>query len=69
MPGSATTEQPPRQAQLQVHLRQRLKDERNHIIADFRENGKPEKLLRGLRHSVDGVLADAWKAAGLPTES
>jgi [protein-PII] uridylyltransferase len=68
---SATTEQPQAQlqAQLQIHLRQRLKDERNHIIADFRENGKPEKLLRGLRHSVDGVLADAWKAAGLPLES
>ena len=65
MPGSATTEQAP----LQTLLRQRLKDERNHIIADFRENGKPEKLLRGLRHSVDGVLSDAWKAAGLPPDA
>jgi len=65
MPGSATTAQP----LLQTQLRQRLKDERNHIIADFRENGRPEKLLRGLRHSVDGVLTDAWKAAGLPPEA
>ncbi|CAH0170705.1 Bifunctional uridylyltransferase/uridylyl-removing enzyme [Massilia sp. Bi118] len=65
MSGTATTEQP----QLQTQLRQRLKDERNLIIADFRENGKPEKLLRGLRHSVDGVLADAWKLAGLPSAS
>ncbi|MFC5548889.1 [protein-PII] uridylyltransferase [Massilia aerilata] len=65
MSGTATTEQP----QLQTQLRQRLKDERNLIIADFRKNGKPEKLLRGLRHSVDGVLADAWKLAGLPTAS
>jgi len=55
--------------QLQVQLRQRLKDERQHIIADFQENGKPEKLLRGLRHSVDGVLSDAWKAAGFPPET
>jgi [protein-PII] uridylyltransferase len=54
------------QAQPQVQLRQRLKDERQHVIAEFRENGKPEKLLRGLRHSVDGVLADAFQAAGLP---
>jgi [protein-PII] uridylyltransferase len=51
----------------EVHLRQRLKDERQHVIADFRENGKPEKLLRGLRQSVDGVLADAWQGAGLPS--
>ncbi|MFD0752600.1 nucleotidyltransferase domain-containing protein, partial [Massilia norwichensis] len=65
MPGSATTEQP----LLQTQLRQRLKDERSHIIADFRENGKPEKLLRGLRHSVDGVLTDAWRAAGLPSDA
>jgi hypothetical protein len=47
-----------------LQLRQRLKAERQHIIADFRDDGKPEKLLRGLRHSVDGVLSDAWRAAG-----
>jgi [protein-PII] uridylyltransferase len=67
MTGTSVTEQP--QLQLQAQLRQRLKDERNLIIADFRATGKPEKLLRGLRHSVDGVLADAWKAAGLPPEA
>jgi [protein-PII] uridylyltransferase len=53
----------------QQQLRQRLKAERQIVIAEFRENGKPEKLLRGLRHSVDGVLADAWRAAALPADS
>ncbi len=66
MSGTIATEP---QASLQARLRQRLKDERQRIIADFRENGKPEKLLRGLRHSVDGVLGDAWRAAGLPLET
>ena len=42
----------------QQQLRQRLKAERQIVIAEFRENSKPEKLLRGLRHSVDGVLTD-----------
>jgi [protein-PII] uridylyltransferase len=70
MTGTTATEQPQagQQAQ-QTQLRQRLKDERQHIIADFRENGRPERLLRGLRHSVDGVLSDAWKAAGLPADA
>ncbi|MGB9107312.1 MAG: [protein-PII] uridylyltransferase, partial [Telluria sp.] len=57
------------QAGHQLQLRQRLKDERQHIIADFRQNGKPEKLLRGLRHSVDGVLSDAWRSSGLPSDA
>jgi [protein-PII] uridylyltransferase len=67
MSGTTATEQP--QTGYQLQLRQRLKDERQHIIADFRQNGKPEKLLRGLRHSVDGVLSDAWQASGLPLAS
>ena len=49
-----------------LQLKQRLKAERQLVIAEFRENGKPEKLLRGLRHSVDGVLTDAWHASGMP---
>jgi [protein-PII] uridylyltransferase len=52
--------------QLPLQLKQRLKSERQLVIAEFRESGKPEKLLRGLRHSVDGVLTDAWHASGLP---
>ncbi|GAB3454411.1 [protein-PII] uridylyltransferase [Massilia terrae] len=47
-------------------LKHRLKAERQQLIADFRHDGKPEKLLRGLRQSVDSVLAEAWQACGLP---
>ena len=60
--------QPPQPMQ-PLQLKQRLKAERQLVIAEFRENGKPEKLLRGLRHSVDGVLTDAWHAAGLPHDA
>ncbi|MFP5390137.1 MAG: [protein-PII] uridylyltransferase [Gammaproteobacteria bacterium] len=47
-------------------LKQQLKANRQALIAAFREDGKPEKLLRGLRHSVDMVLAAAWNQVGLP---
>jgi [protein-PII] uridylyltransferase len=50
-------------------LKQRLKAERQLVIAEFREDGKPEKLLRGLRRGVDSVLAEAWRAAGLPANT
>jgi len=61
---TSTTIDPPQQ-----QLRQRLKAERQIVIAEFQDNGKPEKLLRGLRQSVDGVLADAWRAAALPPDT
>ncbi|WP_020656590.1 [protein-PII] uridylyltransferase [Massilia niastensis] len=50
-------------------LRQRLKAERQAVFHAFDEDGKPEKLLRNLRQCVDGVLADAWQAAGLPANT
>jgi [protein-PII] uridylyltransferase len=50
-------------------LKQRLKAERAVLIDAFREDGKPEKLLRGLRQSVDGVLAEAWHAVALPADT
>src|SRR5690606_33461250 len=50
-------------------LRQRLKAERQALIDAFHQDGKPEKLLRGLRTCVDGVLLDAWNAAGLPADT
>jgi [protein-PII] uridylyltransferase len=50
-------------------LKQRLKAERAVLIAAFRADGKPEKLLRGLRHSVDEVLGEAWRAVGLPSST
>jgi [protein-PII] uridylyltransferase len=50
-------------------LKQQLKADRQGIIAAFRAVGKPEKLLRGLRQSVDAVLTAAWNGAGLPPAS
>ncbi|NHZ97088.1 [protein-PII] uridylyltransferase [Massilia sp. CCM 8734] len=50
-------------------LKQRLKAERALLIAAFRADGKPEKLLRGLRHSVDEVLSEAWQTIGLPAST
>ncbi|MGK5023487.1 [protein-PII] uridylyltransferase [Janthinobacterium sp. RB2R34] len=47
-------------------LKQQLKADRQVVIAAFQADGKPEKLLRSLRQSVDGVLAQAWAEAALP---
>src|SRR5450830_1171060 len=52
--------------QIREQLKQQLKADRQVVIAAFQADGKPEKLLRSLRHSVDGVLARAWQEAGLP---
>lgn len=50
-------------------LKQQLKAERQAHIAAFKEDGKPEKLLRGLRQSVDAVLTEAWQAVALPANT
>jgi [protein-PII] uridylyltransferase len=50
-------------------LKARLKAERQVLFAAFREDGKPEKLLRGLRQCVDDILSDAWAAARLPADT
>jgi len=55
--------------QLRSSLKLRLKSDRQVVIATFRDDGKPEKLLRSLRQSVDEVLAQAWQAAGLPAQA
>ncbi|MGK5004156.1 [protein-PII] uridylyltransferase [Janthinobacterium sp. LB2P70] len=52
--------------QVREQLKQQLKADRQVVIAAFQADGKPEKLLRSLRHSVDGVLTRAWQEAGLP---
>ncbi len=57
------------QAHTRDRLKQQLKADRQLLIAAFREDGKPEKLLRGLRQSVDAVLSEAWLEAGLPADS
>ena len=50
-------------------LKQKLKADRAQLIAAFREDNKPEKLLRCLRQSVDAVLTEAWTVSGLPTDA
>ncbi|MDO8439042.1 MAG: [protein-PII] uridylyltransferase, partial [Telluria sp.] len=60
MPGAALKKQNRDQ------LKQQLKADRLVLIAAFRDDGKPEKLLRGLRQSVDNVLTEAWESVGLP---
>jgi [protein-PII] uridylyltransferase len=47
-------------------LKLSLKAERQQVIDAFRADGKPEKLLRGLRRCVDTALSEAWRASGLP---
>ncbi|HEY1148636.1 MAG TPA: [protein-PII] uridylyltransferase [Pseudoduganella sp.] len=54
---------------LRESLKTRLKADRQRIIATFHEDGKPEKLLRCLRQSVDDVLIAAWENADLPRQS
>jgi len=51
---------------LRDQLKRQLKADRQLVIAGFQADGKPEKLLRSLRQSVDTVLASAWDAAALP---
>ncbi len=63
---------PPRpqmKKQVRDQLKQQLKADRQVVIAAFQDDGKPEKLLRGLRQSVDAVLTDglAGGAACRPT--
>ncbi|MDB5932992.1 MAG: [protein-PII] uridylyltransferase [Massilia sp.] len=58
-----------RKAHLRDQLKQQLKADRQLLAAAFHQDGKPEKLLRGLRQSVDEVLTHAWTEAGLPASS
>jgi [protein-PII] uridylyltransferase len=55
-------------AQTRERLKAQLKADRQVITSAFRVDAKPEKLLRGLRQSVDLVLSAAWLDAGLPPD-
>ena len=55
--------------ELRQRLKAQLKAEREALIDAFHRDGKPEKLLRGLRNCVDGILSIAWSAAGLPANT
>jgi len=55
--------------ELREQLKSQLKAGRQTVVAAFREDGMPEKLLRNLRQVVDGVLCTAWQEAALPPET
>ena len=55
--------------ELRQRLKNQLRTERQALIDAFHQDGKPEKLLRGLRNCVDGILLEAWHAAGLPANT
>src|SRR5476649_2608277 len=55
--------------ELREQLKRQLKADRQIVIGAFRQDGKPEKLLRSLRQSVDAVLTVAWQAAALPPDT
>ncbi|MGV7206717.1 [protein-PII] uridylyltransferase [Oxalobacteraceae bacterium A2-2] len=55
--------------ELREQLKRRLKADRQIVVSAFQADGMPEKLLRSLRQSVDGVLTSAWEAAGLPPDT
>lgn len=57
------------QKQLREQLKRQLKADRQLVLATFLADGKPEKLLRGLRQSVDAALTEAWHAAGLAPDT
>ncbi|SNS76796.1 UTP--GlnB (protein PII) uridylyltransferase, GlnD [Noviherbaspirillum humi] len=56
-------------ATLALALKEKLKSERQAIIDAYREDNRPEKLLSGLCHAVDGILLQASEQIGLPAEA
>ncbi|MDB5795210.1 MAG: [protein-PII] uridylyltransferase [Noviherbaspirillum sp.] len=56
-------------ASLALALKEQLKTEHQSIVAAFRADGKPEKLLADLRRSVDAALTRAWHEFNLPSEA
>jgi [protein-PII] uridylyltransferase len=53
-------------ASLALTLKEQLKTERQAAITAFQADGKPEKLLTGLRQNVDAALTRAWHHFALP---
>ncbi|HJV87108.1 MAG TPA: [protein-PII] uridylyltransferase [Noviherbaspirillum sp.] len=56
-------------ASLALTLKEQLKSERQAAIHAFQADGKPEKLLKQLRHNVDAALIHAWEAFGMPSSA
>lgn len=53
---------------LALALKEQLKSERQASIAAFQSDGKPEKLLTRLSHSVDKALTQIWEALSFPSD-
>ncbi len=56
-------------ATLALTLKEQIKAERQKIIETFQADGKPEKLLTGLRQAVDAALTQAWQSFDFPPDS
>jgi [protein-PII] uridylyltransferase len=56
-------------ASLALGLKEQLKAGRQATIAEFKADGKPEKLLMKLRQGVDAALIQAWKVSKLPASA
>jgi [protein-PII] uridylyltransferase len=56
-------------ASLALGLKEQLKAGRQASIAEFKADGKPEKLLMKLRQGVDAALIQAWKVSNLPASA
>jgi [protein-PII] uridylyltransferase len=56
-------------ASLGPTLKEQLNTGRRAVIDAFQSDGKPEKLLTNLRHSVDVILTQAWQAFDMPRNS
>jgi [protein-PII] uridylyltransferase len=56
-------------ASLALGLKEQLKAGRQATIAEFKADGKPEKLLMKLRQGVDAALIQAWKVSNLPASA
>lgn len=50
-------------------LKELLKAEKQEVIAAFCIDRKPEKLLRRLRFSADGILMQAWRRCAMPDDA
>ncbi|HCY61603.1 MAG TPA: [protein-PII] uridylyltransferase [Oxalobacteraceae bacterium] len=50
-------------------LKNKLKAERQDIIAAFETGRKPDLLLSGLRRCVDTTLTEAWNSFGFPSDT
>lgn len=54
---------------LAITLKEKLKAERQNLIAAFEASHKPDQFLTGLSRSVDAALTEAWDSFGFPADT